>query len=114
MWLLIDIKGTGRPDWEGFNFIVNRRPSSTTETSVEICTGAWNWKSSGTATYRIQDNQMQLAVPRKLLELHKNQFTIEFKWIDNTQSPGDIIDLYTNGDSAPGGRFRYRYDRQLN
>jgi len=25
MWLLIDVKGTAGPDWEGFNFLVNRR-----------------------------------------------------------------------------------------
>ncbi len=90
--------------------MVNRQPTNTTATSVEICTGAWNWKSSGTATFRIQGNQMQVSVPRKLLEIHGNRFTLEFKWIDNTQKPDEIMDLYINGDSAPEGRFRYRYE----
>ncbi|MCU0242677.1 MAG: hypothetical protein MUF51_09685 [Vicinamibacteria bacterium] len=35
---------------------------------------------------------------------------IEFKWIDNAQKPGDILNAYLDGDAAPDGRFRYRYD----
>ena len=38
-----------------------------------------------------------------------NCFGVIVKWIDNTQHPGDILDLYIHGDTAPGGRFRYRY-----
>ena len=35
--------------------------------------------------------------------------TVDFKWIDNPQRAGDIMDLYGSGDVAPEGRFRYRY-----
>ncbi len=112
MWLLIDVKGIAMPDWEGFNFLVNGRASSETETSVEVCTGGWQWKQVGTVKYRDEGNQLHVAVPKRMLGIRRNSFAIEFKWIDNTQSPGDIMDAYINGDAAPGGRFRYRYDTQ--
>lgn len=34
---------------------------------------------------------------------------IDFKWADNLQHPGDILDFYLSGDVAPDGRFNYRY-----
>ncbi|MCH7916671.1 MAG: hypothetical protein IIC50_01655 [Planctomycetes bacterium] len=110
MWLLIDIKGTEMPEWEGFNFLVNRHVSSSTETQVEVCTGDWDWKPIGDIRYRVEGRQMHLAIPRRLIGIEGDKFAIEFKWIDNTQKPGDILDVYVNGDAAPGGRFRYRYD----
>ena len=57
---------------------------------------------------------MQLAVPKSLLGVAQQAdpaaLVLEFKWLDNTQAPGDIIDLYTHGDTAPAGRFRYRFE----
>jgi hypothetical protein len=53
---------------------------------------------------------MHVSVPKRVLGVQGDEFAIEFKWIDNTQSPGDVLDAYVNGDAAPGGRFRYRYD----
>jgi len=32
-----------------------------------------------------------------------------FKWVDNAQHPGEIIDFYVSGDVAPEGRFTFRY-----
>jgi hypothetical protein len=110
MWLLIDIQGTGMPDWEGFNFLVNRNASSALETSVEVCTGGWEWKPVGAVTYRVEGRHMHVAVPKQVLGVQGDEFAVEFKWIDNAQRPGDILDAYLNGDAAPGGRFRYRYD----
>ncbi len=54
---------------------------------------------------------MHVAISKSLLNVDWQPFgsgaTIGFKWIDNSQSPGDIMDTYTHGDAAPGGRFRY-------
>jgi hypothetical protein len=88
---------------------VNRVPGEATKTSVETCQGGWQWQSVGQAFCRIQSNEVRLAVPRELLGVAKGAFSIDFKWIDNMQNPGDILDLYTHGDTAPNGRFRYRY-----
>jgi hypothetical protein len=52
---------------------------------------------------------MHVIIPKALLDIQGNRFTVEFKWMDNCQQPGDIMDGYVNGDTAPEGRFRYRY-----
>ena len=112
MWLLINVKALDKPNWEGFNFLVNGHVSGTRDTSVEACTGGWDWKPVGRASYRVEGKNMHVAVSRKLLGIRGDILVAEFKWIDNMQKPGDILDLYINGDSAPDGRFRYRYDGQ--
>lgn len=109
MWLLIDVKDRGLPDWEGFNFLVNRQVSAG-KTSLEICTGGWDWRLLETVQCRVEGNQLHLSLPKALLKIQGDHFAIEFKWIDNMQAPGDIMDCYTSGDAAPEGRFRYRYD----
>ncbi len=34
---------------------------------------------------------------------------LDFKWADNLQSPGDVMDFYVSGDTASEARFMYRY-----
>jgi len=110
MWLLIDTCGPVLPNWEGFEFRVNGRVSGATETSVEVCRGGWQWQQVGATAYRVEGRQFHVAVPRRLLGLQPGDFAMEFKWIDNAQTPGDILNAYIDGDAAPDGRFRYRYD----
>lgn len=110
MWLFLDVLGDGEPDWEGFSYRVNSEPAEWGETPVEISVGGWEWRPVGSARYRVEGNRMHVAVPRALLRIPRGGFAVEFKWIDNMQSPGDILDVYTHGDAAPPGRFRYRYD----
>jgi hypothetical protein len=52
-----------------------------------------------------------LAIPRAALGLSgaARPLQLDFKWADNIQKYGDINDFTTNGDSAPNGRFTYRY-----
>lgn len=109
MWLLIDVRDADAPDWEGFNFLANRSPSDENVTSLEICLGDWAWQRLATVPYRVESNRMHLAIPKNLLGVANATTTIEFKWIDNGQAPGNILDGYTNGDTAPNGRFRWRY-----
>ena len=110
MWLLLDVKGREPPDWEGFQFLVNREAASDAETSLERCVGGWRWEGAGTVPYRVEGNEMHIVVPRDALGIPKGRFVVEFKWLDNVQEPGDILDAYVHGDAAPGGRFRYRYE----
>jgi hypothetical protein len=52
-----------------------------------------------------------LAIPRSALGLGdlKKPLDFEFKWADNIQADGDIMEFTVNGDAAPNGRFNYRY-----
>ncbi|MGQ9731480.1 MAG: hypothetical protein ACUVX8_09440 [Candidatus Zipacnadales bacterium] len=61
--------------------------------------------------YAVTGTEIEIAVPRKALgvEASRGPLRLDFKWIDNMQTPGDILDCWINGDTAPNGRFRYRY-----
>jgi hypothetical protein len=52
---------------------------------------------------------MHVAVPREALGLPQDPVTFDFKWIDNVKLPDDLTVLYLDGDTAPLGRFRFRY-----
>ncbi len=61
--------------------------------------------------YKVQGNQMHMAVPRKLLKMTDDPVQFDFKWLDNIALPlpNDLSVFYTDGDTAPTGRFRFRY-----
>lgn len=107
MWLLIDSDRNAATGWQGYDFIINR----TAPGRLEKNTGKWNWADATDVGYRIAGNEMQIAVPRKALGLPADTTTLalDFKWADNIQQPGDIMDFYISGDVAPEGRFNYRY-----
>ena len=91
--------------WEGYQFIVNRtRPGS-----LERSRGGWNWESAGTADVRVNGGLLWITIPKAALGIAGNAFTIDFKWTDNTLETGDIMDVYRRGDTAPVGRFNFRY-----
>lgn len=108
MWLLIGLPDVDAPNWEGFHFLVNRRVGNT-DASLEVCVGGWNWRPVGEVSFRVMRNRLHLLIPKVMLGLPTSDFTLDFKWIDNAQHPGDIMDVYLHGDAAPEGRFRYRY-----
>ena len=51
---------------------------------------------------------MEIKVARKDLGM-TGALDFEFKWSDNMQEEGNILDFYVNGDCAPGGRFNFVY-----
>lgn len=52
-----------------------------------------------------------LCLPRSALGLSSGskRVSLDFKWVDGIERFGDLFELYTRGDVAPEGRFRYRY-----
>ena len=56
-------------------------------------------------------NQIRRAIAIVALGLKagETKTAIDFKWADNLQKPGDVMDFYLSGDVAPDGRFNYRY-----
>ena len=60
--------------------------------------------------YRSEGNQLVIAIPMGALRIDDpDNFTLEFKWIDNAVDEGDIQECLSDGDAAPNGRFRYKY-----
>ncbi len=109
MTLLLDSDGDPTSGWEGFDLAVNRTLPGHRLT-VERSTGGWTWEPVGEAEFLFQGNEMHLAIPRALLGLGDGALALEFKWIDHAPESGDILDLIDQGDAAPNGRFRYRYE----
>ncbi len=112
MWLLIDADQNSATGWEGYDFIVNRTVESPGRTWLEKSEGGWRWRKVARVNLRVQGNELQLAIPRAALGLPsgRERLSLDFKWADNLQRPGDIMDFYLSGDVAPEGRFNYRYD----
>lgn len=113
MWLLLSTHDAAHPNWEGYDYIVNRSIDPDGSSWLEECEGGWKWKKVAKIRYRASGNELQLALPRNLLHLPSGPATsIDFKWADNLQHPGDVMDFYLSGDVAPEGRFMYRYQSQ--
>jgi len=109
MWLLISIGGEDGPNWEGYQYVVNRRGVGSSRASLERNLGGWNWERVSRVAYAASGNQLEVAIPRTDLALGDESLQIDFKWVDNAQKPGDIMDFITSGDAAPSGRFNFRY-----
>ncbi len=111
MRILIDTDSSGSSsNWEGFEYIINRNSATPSTVKIEKSTGGWNFIETGTASYNVNGNIMQLSVPRSALGISADEEVhFNFKLSDNMQTDGDIMDFYQNGDVAPGGRFMFAF-----
>jgi len=103
-WMMLFIDSDGNPStgWEGYNFVVNRKVGLLEESTL-----GWDWHPRATVDYQVRGNELWLAIPRNVLGLN-GRVRFDFKWADNMQS-NDIMEFTLDGDSAPNGRFNYRY-----
>ncbi|MBQ4561315.1 MAG: hypothetical protein IJA55_03160 [Clostridia bacterium] len=109
MRLLIDV-GNSENSWESFEYILNRREAGMLERSL----GGWNWEEAGRVEWNVSSKCLQVVIPVKMLGISGEDIDISFKWADdnlaeNESGEADILDLYSYGDTAPNGRFKYRY-----
>ena len=91
--------------------MVNRTIKDASTTLLEVNTGGWNWRQVAEIRYCVKGNEIELAIPRKALGFGdpKKPISFDFKWADNMQKDGDIMEFTVNGDAAPNGRFNYRF-----
>lgn len=111
MCLFLDADQNGATGWAGFDFVVHRTRDADGTAWLEKNAGGWSWKRVSPVRYRVEGDQLHLAIPRPKLGLPKRttRVAIDFKWADHLQQAGDVMDFYVSGDVAPEGRFRYRY-----
>lgn len=110
MRLLIDVAGVeDNKNWETFEYVINRTTPTATRSTLERSTGGWNWETVCEVDYTVNGDTMVVIIPRTALGIGEGDFTVNFKWSDNMQTDGDIMDFYTNGDVAPGARFKYSF-----
>ena len=110
-WMLLFIDTDRRKDtgWEGYDVLINWPVIDARRTTVKHNTGGWNWQPAGEALYRVEDNQLVVAVSRQALGLAGGPITFDFHWADNIAGTGEIEDFFDHGDSAPARRFNYRF-----
>ena len=110
MMLLIDADRDKATGWNGYDLIVNRTSPHGKKAVIEKNVGGrWEWKAVGESKFAVNGNKLELAIAKQLMNLTGDDVDIEFKWNDNMQENGNIMDFYVNGDTAPGGRFNYVY-----
>jgi hypothetical protein len=110
MRLFIDVDCNRATGWEGYDYMVSRVPN-TTHAYLEHCQGTvWMWTDAVPVDYRQQGNRLFFIIPKRLFGIGRRQnFHLQFKWSDNMQKEGDILDFLINGDVAPMGRFNYEF-----
>jgi len=110
MMLLIDTDRNKSTGWNGYDFIVNRVSPKGNKAIVEKnVAGRWEWETVAQTKFAVSNNKLELEIKREILNLAGKDIDIEFKWNDNMQENGNIMDFYVNGDTAPGGRFNFVY-----
>ena len=113
MRLFIDT-GSSDKAWEGFEYVINRNSPSDGKAAVERSKGGWSFEIAGSADIVVRRNIIQLRVPREALGLSKGGVPASFgyKWTDNNmigENEGNVLNLYTDGETAPGGRFCFPF-----
>jgi GH43 family beta-xylosidase len=110
-WMMVYLntdrnKTTG---WEGFDYVINMGVTSATETTIKKRIGS-SWTTVGAATYKVVGNQMEIAVPRSVLEYTTSNVAYYYQIFDNPQVLDNIEDNFVHGESAPDRRFNYSYE----
>ena len=111
-WMTLYLRNPERnaPAWEGYQLAVNRAGFADDTATVEVCSadGSYAWSEIARVSCVCRENRIHLALPKQLLGIEGESFSLEFKWSDNMQEP-DVMDFYQNGDCAPRGRMNYVY-----
>ena len=127
MNIYLDVDG-GEGGWESFNYVINKTaPKSASVAVLERFTGnGYESEVVAEVKYSVQGRYLQVEIPKSALGIDGDEFTVNFAVTDNVHDEddqaktgetdyvysrfsGDILDFYTSGDVAPGGRFKFSF-----
>ncbi len=113
MQLYLDSDADATTGWYGYDYIVNYAARDASVTSIARYNGAENaysFEACGELSYRVEGNQMMIAVPLSLVSIDSyREIEIQFKWADSQTAYDEMEDFYCDGDAAPLGRLNYVY-----
>lgn len=110
MTLFINTDQDAETGWNGYDYVFNRSLIDASTGMLQRNVGnEWEWEDVAAISFRAEGNQLQLAIPRELLGLSGQTLSFQFKWADNTEESGNIMDFYNIADVAPDGRFAYQF-----
>ena len=123
LYIDVDANNAG---WNSFDFVVNKTAPTETTATLEKFTDGYTSEKVADVEYRVDGRYMTVKIPKSALGIEGETYTVNFAWTDNvhdvddkgtgegnaatyTTFSGDILDFYTSGDVAPGGRFKFSY-----
>lgn len=111
--VLISVYGRAK-GWNGCDYIVNRTAceSGFSKTSLHPFTtdGKYGFGEATECDAYLNGKGFAVKIPLKSLGISNSEnFTIDFKVVDNLSNPSDVTSYYLDGESAPAGRLNYRY-----
>ena len=105
--------------WNTFDFVVNKTAASADTLVLERFTAENDYSKTekvADVEYKLDGKYLTVKIPKSALGLTGNDYTVNFAWTDNVHDEGDyetfsgdILDFYTAGDVAPGGRFKFSF-----
>lgn len=107
MLLFIDSDKDIKTGWEGYDYVVNYKVTSSKKSTLKKWNGT-TWVDAGKVSYKIKKNQLELCVSKKDMDV-KGAADFYFKWADNPTELKDITSFFMNGDTAPDRRFKYHF-----
>ena len=114
LYVNVDRETTG---WYGYDFIINHQAKNDNTTTVAKYNGAdgeYGFETLGEVSYRVEGNQMMIAVPQDMLGVEGyKEINFEFKWADSDTVYDEMEDLYCDGDAAPLGRLNYIFQNYI-
>jgi len=108
MVLYVNNGNVDQPNWAGFQYRVNKKRSGK-KAIIERSSGGWIWQMIGEADMAIGAKEIEIRIPRQLLGINSNAYTLQFKWADNSVPDGKPMQFMDKGDTAPNSRFTYEY-----
>ena len=111
MLLFLDADHNSKTGWFGYDYVLNLKVlDAQTTTLMRYAPEAPGgpWVEAARVPLHFEGPRLEVAVPRKLLNLPGAAFSFDFKWADNPADLKDPISLCTGGDTAPNRRFNYR------
>lgn len=110
-WMVLYI-GNNSPDsnWLGFHYRISHYDAVTKTMHIETSDGGNKWKFLAELKFAKSTNCIEFSIPKSLLRVNEPGFVLDFKWCDNVPADGDAMHWLDKGDTAPNGRFAYRYE----
>ncbi|MDP4133863.1 MAG: stalk domain-containing protein [Bacillota bacterium] len=105
MQLYINTDRNHATGWQGYDYTLNVTGAGQLSKNVG---NTWNWEKVSDVSYTVSKDILQVSIPRSLIG-ETGTADFEFKWSDDIDVKGDLLNFYTNGSAAPLGRFNYLY-----
>jgi hypothetical protein len=99
---------------QGYQYVVNSRPMSEKKCAIARVVGEGdNLESvdmeSTSVEMSVNGDRIAWMIPREVIGLDRERFTVWFKVADSTEDYRTIADFYELGNAAPLGRLNYVY-----